>query len=157
MNLTIQSKKRDINEIIGKCLGEIKEKTGIMLNAKVNGRTVSLYLDDPEDLYIPNLDVVEKAVLAVVKDESIKDRSVNILKTKLRKRDCVDARSIFTHICRQHKFQFAKIGKYLKRHHTSIIHLDRRAKDLLETDRNFEIRYKQVVDLLKEKYGKAVY
>jgi hypothetical protein len=144
--------KAQINQIIGRCLDEIKEKTGIVLDAKVNGRTISVYIDDPDELYIKDLMAIEHAVLDVVGDSNLE-----MLKSKNRCRSYVDARAIFSHISKQHDFTLKSIGKYIRRDHTTIIHHIRKAESLLQTDPYFAKKYNRVMENLKKTYGKDIY
>jgi len=144
--------KSQINQIIGKCLDEIKEKTGIVLDAKVNGRTISVFMDDPDELYIKDLQAIENAVLTTVAETNLE-----ALKSKNRCRDYVDARTIFSHISKQHDFTLKSIGRYIRRDHTTIIHHVRKAESLLQTDPFFANKYNRVVEILKKTHGKAIY
>lgn len=147
-----QLNKRLVNQIIGRCLQEIQEKTGLVLDAKVNGRLISLFLDDPENLNITDLGCIERVVI-----EALGFDNPNILKCKNRKREYVDGRAIFSHISRKYNFSLTGIGRYLKKDHTTIIHHIRKAEDLLETDSLFFKKYNKVVEKLKDTYGKVIY
>lgn len=147
-----QINKVQINQIIGKCLEEIREKTGIVLDAKVNGRTISVYLDDPDNLYIRDLRAIEDAVVSTIGDSNLE-----MLKCKNRKREYVDARAIFSHISKQYDFTLKSIGRYIKRDHTTIIHHVRKAECLLQTDPYFTTKYNKVIETLKHTYGKVIY
>jgi len=144
--------KKLINQIIGNCLHEIQEKTGVVLDAKVNGRVISLFLDDPDNLNITDLDCIERVVV-----ETLGYENTNILKGKNRKREYVDARAIFSYISRKYNFSLAGIGDHIKKDHTTIIHHIRKAGDLLETDPLFLNKYNKVIEKLKDTYGKVIY
>ena len=61
------------------------------------------------------------------------------LRTK--KRENVEARAIVAKILRENGMQLETIGFYLRKHHTTIIHLLSLADDLICVDKNFKEKY----------------
>ncbi len=78
------------------------------------------------------------------------------LKHQCRKKEIVDARSIFAHIARRFNFSFSTIGKYIDRDHSTIMHLSKKAENLMKYDQNYECIYISIVEKIKEKYDKII-
>ena len=70
--------------------------------------------------------------------ESICDCKVH---SNNRKRENVEARVILSKILREKDIKLGRIGLYLNKHHSTIIHLLKVADDLMVTDENFKKKY----------------
>lgn len=82
---------------------------------------------------------------------------INPLRLKSRKLEYVEARCVFCYIAREDmRFTLSGIGKFLNKDHTSIIHMNKRASDLLETEDRFYNLYKETKDNLNNTYDKTV-
>ncbi len=146
------SYKEIVNRIIGNCLDEIEKKTGIIMDAKVNGRTVSLYLNDEESLVTITLKDIEKSIMTVLNIDDPK-----LLRGKCRKRAYSDARTMFCDISRKYGFTVTAIGDFMSRDHTTVVHHSQKARDLFYTDPVFIDKYSRVLNFLKSENGKVVY
>lgn len=146
------SNKIIINEIIGRCLEEIQDRTGAILDARVNGRIISIYENHPENSNLISLKGIEEIVI-----DTLHLDNPNALKSKDRNRDYVDGRTIFCHISRKYHFTLTTIAKFLKKDHTTIIHHVKKSLVLLEVDPVFTIKHSQALQKINDKYGKIVY
>ena len=61
-----------------------------------------------------------------------------------RMRENVDARKMFCRLMREQGFQLIDIGRYLGKHHSTIIHQIRTCEELLETSKLFRKTYEKV-------------
>lgn len=147
-----RSNKAIINEIIGRCLQEIEEKTGSILDARINGRMVSIYEDHPENSNIVSLEGIEEIILSTLKFEN-----PDTLRCKNRKREYSDARSIFCHIARKYHFTLSSMGRFLSKDHTTIIHHVKKGRLLLEIDPVFSVKYNRVLQKMNNKYGEITF
>jgi hypothetical protein len=73
------------------------------------------------------------------------------IKVKHRYREIVDFRFMFTHLARAMEYKLTTIGKYLKKHHSSIIHYENTFKDLMDTSESFRERYNEIFNHIKNK------
>jgi hypothetical protein len=73
------------------------------------------------------------------------------LTSKHRYREIVDFRFMFAHLARSMEYKLTTIGKYLKKHHSSIIHYENTFKDMMETSDSFKEKYTQVFNYIKNK------
>lgn len=148
------SKKDIINKIIGQALDEIKEQTGLSLDAKVNDKTVNFYPDEEKSIqemqmfYLSDIERIVTECLNI-KPDALRNRS--------RTRESVDARTIYTHIARKYNFTVTKIGEHIHRDHTTAIHHTKKAEDLFITDERFVGKYNKVLNTIKERYAKVIY
>jgi len=153
MKKDIKTTKHAINEIIGRCLDDIKKETGLTLDAKINNRTINFYADPDQENKIFDLADIESVMVNCL---NLDDKK-SILKAKDRRRDFADLRTIFSYIARKYNFTVTSIGKYMEKDHTTAIHHFRKAEDLLKTDPVFLEKYTKVVNSLNEKYATFVY
>lgn len=79
-----------------------------------------------------------------------------VLRTRSRKRDLVDLRSMFCSIAYRMNFTYASIGKYIGKDHTSIIHLNRKADALLDTDPRYANMYNNIAEKMTQVYDKSI-
>jgi hypothetical protein len=49
------------------------------------------------------------------------------------------------------EYKLTTIGKYLKKHHSSIIHYENTFKDMMETSESFKEKYNQIFNYIKTK------
>jgi hypothetical protein len=71
------------------------------------------------------------------------------LKGKDRYREIVDYRFMFTHMARCMEYNLTTIGRYLNKHHTSIIHYQTSFNNMMETSENFKERYIEIFNYIK--------
>ena len=73
------------------------------------------------------------------------------LQSKCRIREIVELRCIFCHIARNMKYSLKAIGTYLgERDHTTVLHSITTFKNLMETNDNFVLKYKNIEEYLKQ-------
>lgn len=137
---------------------DFKYKTGLKIAINVSNDLLVKKFDpnstDPidEEFPIVTLPDIEKIVIFNYPYKMENDT----LKCKCRRREFVDARSMFVHIARKFNFKLKTIAQYINRDHTSIIHLQKKADNLMETDRKFLSIYINITEKIKEKYDKVV-
>ncbi len=137
---------------------DFKYKTGLKITIqlsnpdihKIFNGTEKINID--EDYPVVNLQDIEQIIMQNYPYE-LKDGD---LKNACRKRELVDARSIFTKIARAFCFKLAAIGNYLNRDHSTIMHLEKKAEDLIKYDQNYLCIYVNIIEKLKEKYDKVI-
>jgi len=148
-------KKQIIIEIINQSLDEIKKQTGLILDVKINDRSIDFYddclFDESKRL---NFEIIETIVIDSLKLQS--KISKRRLSTISKKRDIVDARKIFCYICHKYKYRFVDIAKYINKHHTSITYLSGECKNLLKTDDVFKEKYTVIFNKIKDIHDKTV-
>lgn len=125
-------------KMIRSFVNDLYNKTGMKATVKIDRLYIPKEDDSPGFKEIMSLDILEKRLL-----ESVPFKlDANPLKTKSRKNEYVDIRCIFSHIaCKHLRFTLISVGRYIKRDHTSIIHLCKRADSFLETDARFTALY----------------
>ena len=137
---------------------EFKYKTGLKITVQLSNPALSKEVlgSDPskidEEYPVVFLSDIENVIMENYPYE-LKDGD---LKHQSRKRELVDARSIFAHIARKFNFSFSTIGKYLSRDHTTIMHLDKKADNLMKYDQNYESIYINIIEKIKERYDKII-
>jgi chromosomal replication initiation ATPase DnaA len=134
---------------------EFKEKTGLKITSiNISGNILlnAINNDSLEKTSIISLEALENIVLETVPYNI----TPNLLRSRHRRREYVDTRSMFAHIARRFNFKFKSIGDYINRDHSSIMHLDRKASDLIETDPVFMGIYTNITNKIKETYAKVV-
>jgi len=125
-------------KMIRSFVNDLYNKTGMKATVKID----RLYIPKEEEgsriKEIMSLDILEQRFL-----ESIPfDISINPLKTRSRKGEYVDLRCVFCHIaCKHLGFPLISVGRYVKKDHTSIIHMCKRGDALLENDSKFTALY----------------
>jgi hypothetical protein len=73
--------------------------------------------------------------------------------SKSRKREIVELRMMFFYIARQMKYTYTSIGEYVNnKHHTTVLHNLTTFRNLIETSDVFKLRYKQIINHIKENY-----
>lgn len=150
--MNIQSNKEIVNEIIGKALDDIKRKTGIELDAKMDNRIFKFYSDDK--IISLKLEEIESVVINSLNLQSIVSK--HKLKTKSKKRNIVDAKIIFSYISRKYHYKLTEIGRFTNKHHTSIVHHVAVCKDLLKTNKDFKEKYLLVNDKINQLYVETI-
>lgn len=142
-----------INQIVGKALDDIKEKTGVSLDAKIKNKNIGFYLD--KDCNRKNIKMFELSDIERIVTECL-NMEPNCLKNKSRTRDIVDARTIYTHIARKYNFTVKTVGAHINRDHTTAIHHTKKAENLLTVDEIFAEKYNKVLNTIKEQYAKSI-
>tara|TARA_R110000744_G_scaffold235558_1_gene353240 strand:- start:614 stop:1042 length:429 start_codon:yes stop_codon:yes gene_type:complete len=68
------------------------------------------------------------------------------LSAKTRERKFCDARKMYSYIARKcTKYSLKKIGEFIERDHTTVLHSIKRCEDLMETDKNFLMKVRGLV------------
>lgn len=134
-----------------KFVKEVKEKTGLKAAVMMDHMNMSI----DETRFLTRL-----ITLGMLEEEFLKAYPLtfktNPLRLKNRKIEYVEARCIFCYIAKEKlKFTYTGIGRYLEKDHTSIIHMNKRARNLLETDDKFMILYNQTIENIKMIYDKT--
>lgn len=154
--MTPTEKKQFIaTEMIIKFTKDFKRKTGlkVMINLYGDNEVLHDFSVSFEDNYpIVTLRELENLILESLPDTITSEK----FRSKSRERECVDVRSIFSYIARRFNFKYATIGKYLNKDHTTIIHHQRIAENLLATDPIFKSKYENIVNKINKKYDKTV-
>lgn len=148
---------RDIlaEKLMKNFIKEFKQKTGLKISSiNIEGNLIlkSITNENAEQIPVISLETLEQIILSTVPY----NLTPHLFRSKNRRREYVDTRSIFSHIARRFNFKFKSIGEYINRDHTSIIHLDRKASDLIETDPTFLSIYTTITNKIKEKYDKGI-
>lgn len=145
---TFYQKKLAIN-MISRFTDDFKKKTGLNAMVLVNNMpSIGKDIDLPYLISLPKFEEVFINALPVEIQEKIDLREAS------RRRVVVDIRSIFCNIAWKLNFSYTSIGKHLGKDHTTIIHLNRKAESLLETDTGFSSLYYTIADKIKEYYDK---
>jgi hypothetical protein len=76
------------------------------------------------------------------------------LRSRHRYRELVDYRFMFAHIARSMEYKLTTIGKYLKKHHSSIIHYENAFENMMETSECFKEKYNEIFNYIKTKIKK---
>lgn len=132
---------------------ELFEKTGMHATIKIDNLKMVPTEKGPINKII-SLDILENSLIKVVPIPLEK----NPMRTPSRKGEYVEVRCVFCHIaCKVLGFSLVAVARHIKRDHTSIIHMNKRAEQLLETDERFRNFYKIIFDALnKEQHVDAV-
>ena len=77
------------------------------------------------------------------------------IRKKSGERDAVDGRFVFSKILTNRGHRITDLGKFISKHHSSIVHYRNSANDLLETDDLFATKYYTCKDRFME--GKDIY
>jgi chromosomal replication initiation ATPase DnaA len=88
--------------------------------------------------------------LPVVKNKTLR------LNTACRSREIKDLRHTFCFIARLMKYTHANIGKYLNRHHTTVINSVKTFRNLYQTDEVFKARYHNIINHIKNKHESPI-
>lgn len=135
MDLSVKEyKQRLAYKLVDKFTSEFYEKTG--MKARVMVEQLNFPKKDKTLINdkIVSLDRLESEMLDAVPFTLDK----NPLKVASRKGEYVDVRCIFCYIaCKMLGFSLISVGRYLNKDHTSIIHMNKRAQNLINTDERF--------------------
>lgn len=128
-------------KMIRSFVNDLYNKTGMKATVKIDRLYIPKDDDNTRVREIMSLDILEQRFI-----ESIPfDININPLKTRSRKGEYVDLRCVFCHIaCKHLGFPLISVGRYIKRDHTSIIHMCKRADTLLEIDSKFIALYDSI-------------
>jgi hypothetical protein len=154
--MTPTEKKQFIaSEMINKFTKDFKRRTG--LNVMINLYGDNQVLHDFSVSFEENYPIITLRELENLILESLPE-TINSEKfrSKSREREYVDVRSIFSYVARRFNFKYATIGKYLNKDHTTIIHHQKIAENLLETDPIYKSKYEHIVNKINEKYDKVI-
>jgi hypothetical protein len=134
--------------LISKFTRDFNDKTGLSVNVHV---PEFVKFENDNMKYLLTLPKVEQIFLECVPVELKPDMA---LKCRSRKRQIVDLRTIFCSIAYRLNFTLSDIGRYIQRDHTTIIHLTRKADDLLATDERFASLYNSITYEMSKHYDK---
>ncbi len=144
MDLSVKEyKQRLAYKLVDKFTSEFYEKTG--MKARVMVEQLNYPKSDKSIFHdkIVSLDRLENEMLTAVPFKLDK----NPLKDKSRKGEYVDVRCIFCYIaCKMMGFSLISVGRYLGKDHTSIIHMNKRAQNLINTDERFLSLFKIIYE-----------
>jgi len=73
------------------------------------------------------------------------------LRGKKRRREIVDARKMLAVVARKERFSFIRIGRFLRRDHSSVIYYTRSHNDLMATNKGYATSYERMYNCLYEK------
>lgn len=80
----------------------------------------------------------------------VEDKTHLKLAQRCRRREYVEARHIYCLLAYKHtKFPLARIGKEIKRDHTTVLHSLKRAKEFIEYDREFKLKFNNLENKFK--------
>ena len=121
-------------KMIRSFVNDLYNKTGMKATVKID----RLYIpkDDENTTFkdIMSLDILEKRFLEAIPFKV----EHNPLRVKSRKGEYVELRCVFCHIaCKHLGFPLIAVGRYLKKDHTSIIHMCKRGDTMLSNDDKF--------------------
>jgi chromosomal replication initiation ATPase DnaA len=146
MDLSVKEyKQRLAYKLVDKFTSEFYEKTG--MKARVMVEQLNYPKKDKTLINdkIVSLDRLESEMLDAVPFTLDK----NPLKVTSRKGEYVDVRCIFCYIaCKMLGFSLISVGRYLNKDHTSIIHMNKRAQNLINTDERFLSLFKIIYEKL---------
>ena len=135
MDISVKEyKQRLAYKLVDKFTAEFYEKTG--MKARVMVEQLNSPKNDNPIFHdkIVSLDRLENELLKAVPFPLDK----NPIKAKSRKGEYVDIRCIFCYIaCKMMGFTLISVGRYLGKDHSSIIHMNKRAQNLINTDERF--------------------
>jgi hypothetical protein len=132
--------------MISKFSREFAEKTGLNVNIHV---PEFVKLENNNVKHLLTLPKVEQLFLECIPPEL---RLEVKLSCRSRKRNIVDLRTMFCSIAYKLNFTLSDIGRYINRDHTTIIHLNRKAEDLLATDDRFASLYNSITYQMSKHY-----
>lgn len=155
MMTTIEYRDILAEKLMKSFIKDFKEKTGLKISSiNLEGNIIlkSITNENAEQIPVISLETLEEIILSTIPYRI----TPQVFRSRNRRREYVDTRSMFAHIARRFNFKFKSIGKYINRDHTSIIHLDKKASDLIETDPVYLSIYTAITNKIKEKYGKGI-
>jgi hypothetical protein len=131
-------------------ISDLQEKTGMKAVVRVDNLKIGSEENENILKSIVSLDALEKRFMKSIPFEIDK----NPIRTRSRKREYVDLRCIFYYLaCKHIGFPLIAAGRFSGRDHTSIIHMNRRAEALIETDDKFRSLYSTIYNNITEKYA----
>lgn len=144
MDLSVKEyKQRLAYKLVDKFTSEFYEKTGMKARVMVEQLNYPKHDKTVYNEKIVSLDRLESEILTAVPFNLNK----NPLKDKSRKGEYVDIRCIFCYIaCKMLGFSLISVGRYLGKDHTSIIHMNKRAQNLINTDERFLSLFKIIYE-----------
>lgn len=147
MDLSVKEyKERLAYKLVDKFTAEFYEKTGMKVRVMVDQLNTlkgdaSIFNDK-----IVSLNILEEEVLKALPFEVER----NPIKSRSRKGEYVDVRCIFCYIaCKVMGFTLTSVGRYLNKDHTSVIHMNKRAQNLINNDERFLSLYKTIYEKIK--------
>jgi hypothetical protein len=134
---------------------EFFRKTGMKIKVHVEGDLEELKLENTV-VILPDLSSLEECFVKSL-PHLFKEGSPNPLHVKSRIREYSDVRCIFSHIARNLGFRLTDIAYYMgKKDHSTIIHLSKKAEELLETDEIFIHHYTKIINQVNTDYATNV-
>lgn len=130
---------------------EFRQKTGLRITINLDRFVAENVIENP-CLSIMSLDVLKKHFMDSI-PEDLQLEHQDVLTTRCRKRDLVDLRSMFCYIAVNMSFTLVSVARFIKRDHTTIIHLKKKAEDLLKTDPTYRTRYNHILENIKIKHA----
>lgn len=147
MDLSVKDyKERLAYRMVEKFTSDFYEKTGMRARVMVDQLNTlkgdcSIFNDK-----IVSLNMLEDEVLKALPFEVER----NPIKSRSRKGEYVDVRSIFCYIaCKIMGFTLTSVGRHLNKDHTSVIHMNKRAQNLINNDERFFSLYKTIYEKIK--------
>jgi chromosomal replication initiation ATPase DnaA len=71
--------------------------------------------------------------------------SVDDIKGKVRKREFVEARMIFSYFARNSlRYTFTSIGEFINRHHSTIVHHTYMVNDFIDTEQGYLLKIRRI-------------
>ncbi len=126
--------------MVNQFVGDLFEKTGMKATIHVDRLVID---DDTKHKVrtIISLDSFEKAFLKALPEQL----DTNPIRVKSRKSNYVDIRAVFCHIANKKlKFTLVSIARFIGKDHTTVIHLNKKAENLLDTDDSFVYLYNTI-------------
>jgi hypothetical protein len=141
MTITMEEYRQKLAlKLVNKFVNDLYEKTGMKATVQVDRLKID---DDTKEKVrkIISLDLYEKIFLKALPI----DIEINPISERSRKRQYVDIRAIFSHIAtKKLKFTTVAVGRFMGRDHTTIIHLNKKAENMLDTDESFVWLYNTI-------------
>ena len=97
------------------------------------------------EIKAPDFDTRKEIVLNKARKDGI-DIPSELLQTKTRKREVVQARQLAMYFCKNYtKYSLSYIGSQIgKKDHATVLYACKAVTDLIETDRNFKIQVEEI-------------
>ena len=151
---TIEYRDSLAKSMIRNFVSEFKEKTGLRISISIHDDCVfkKTYVSNLDDLPVISLHSLENIVLSCIPYKV----SHQEFKSRNRHQKYVDPRSLFCIIARKLNFKYKSIGEHLRRDHTSIMHLEKKAFNLLDTELDYLEIHNLIINKIREKYGEII-
>lgn len=134
---------------------DFKEKTGLDITINLYGdNDILSTLPSPSEKGYPMITLkdLEQIIIETVPFSMNAEK----FRSKSRLRKYVDVRTMFSHIARKFNFQYTTIGRYMHKDHSTIIHHQKKANALLQTDPTYFAIYSHISAKIKETYDQVI-